>query len=84
MLSVPNPLLDPPSLITFPGNEWRIPFLMTIYYFIFAIIWLLWRSNPLAHRTGLIATGILGLRSAGFIPGLLVLIAGIIAPKKET
>ncbi|MFX1565744.1 MAG: hypothetical protein ACFFCH_07125 [Promethearchaeota archaeon] len=58
--------------------------MMTIYYFIFAIIWLLWRSNPLAHRTGLIATGILGLRSAGFIPGLLVLIAGIIAPKKET
>ncbi|MFX1582908.1 MAG: hypothetical protein ACFFCJ_11950 [Promethearchaeota archaeon] len=81
-------------LIVPPGYEWLFPILMTMYYFIFAIfiiigivlaiVWLFWRSNPLAHRTGLIATGILGLVFAGFIPGLFVLIAGAIAPKKET
>jgi hypothetical protein len=79
------PLIIPPEF------AWMISLLMTVYYFIFgifiiigiilAILWLLWRKTPLAHRTGLIATGILGMIFAGFIPGLLVMIAGIIAPK---
>ncbi|MFW9934959.1 MAG: hypothetical protein ACFFDU_05575 [Candidatus Thorarchaeota archaeon] len=86
---LPNllPLIIPPEV------EWIIPLLMGVYYFIYAIfivigiilaiIWLLWRTTPLTHRTGLIVTGILGLLFAGFIPGLLVLIAGIIAPKQD-
>ena len=85
---IPNliPLILPPEV------AWMIPFLMTIYYVIFgifiiigiflAILWLLWRKAPLAHRTGLIVTGVLGLLFAGFIPGLLVMIAGIVAPKE--
>jgi hypothetical protein len=80
-------------LIIPPGYEWLIPIMMPIYYaifavfiiigFILAIIWLLWRSDPIPHRTGLIITGILGLLFAGFIPGIIVLVAGAIAPKEK-
>lgn len=85
---IPNllPLIIPPEV------AWIMPILMTLYYAIFAIfiiigiilaiVWLMWRKDPLSHRTGLIVTGILGLLFAGFIPGLLVLIAGAIAPSK--
>jgi hypothetical protein len=85
-----------PNLLPFiipPEVDWIIPILMGVYYFIYAIfiiigiilaiVWLLWRTTPLAHRTGLIVTGVLGLLFAGFIPGLFILIAGIIAPKQD-
>ena len=48
--------------------------------FIFAILWFSWRSNPSRHRTGLIVSGVFALILAGFLPGLLALIAGAIAP----
>ena len=51
---------------------------------IFAILWLNWRSHPSAHKTGLIVTGILGLIFGLFLPGLLVLIGGAIAPGPES
>ncbi|MFX1318369.1 MAG: hypothetical protein ACFE9D_08505 [Promethearchaeota archaeon] len=80
-------------LIIPPGYEWLINILMPIYYgifavfiiigFILAIIWLFWRSDPLPHRTGLIITGILGLLFAGFIPGIIVLVAGAITPTEK-
>ncbi len=57
---------------------------MTVFSLIFAIIWFMWRSNPSQHKVGLIITGILGLLFSGFIPGLLVLIAGAITPKEST
>ncbi|MDO8122853.1 MAG: zinc ribbon domain-containing protein [Candidatus Hermodarchaeota archaeon] len=47
---------------------------------IFSIIWFSWRHSPSEHKTGLIATGILGLLLAGIIPGLLALIGGVTAP----
>ena len=87
---IPNilPLIIPPEF------SWIMPILMSSYYIIFAvfiaigiillIIWLFWRKDPLAHRTGLIVTGVIGLLFAGFIPGLIVLIAAIIAPKQST
>lgn len=57
---------------------------MTVFAIIFAIIWFMWRSDPSQHKVGLIITGILGLLFSGFIPGLLVLIAGAITPKEST
>ncbi len=45
---------------------------------VFAISWLNWRAIPGEHKTGLIITGIVALLVAGFIPGLLALIAGAI------
>ena len=51
-----------------------------VFGIIFMILWFMWRSNPSAHKTGLIVTGILGLFLAGFLPGLLALIGGIMAP----
>ena len=41
----------------------------------------MWRKDPSGKRTMLIITGILGLIFSGFLPGLLVLIGGFLAPK---
>ena len=55
----------------------------SIFGIIFFILWFQWKNDPSAHKTGLIVTGILGLFLAfGWLPGLLVLIAGIIAPSE--
>jgi hypothetical protein len=54
-----------------------------IFGIIFMILWFMWRKSPSAHKTGLIVTGILGLILAAVLPGLLVLIGGIIAPGKS-
>lgn len=51
-----------------------------VFGLIFAFLWLSWRNNPSRHRTGLIVSGVFALILAGFIPGLLALIAGAIAP----
>ncbi|MHA2314789.1 MAG: zinc ribbon domain-containing protein [Candidatus Hermodarchaeia archaeon] len=53
---------------------------MGIIGLIFGILWLNWRHFPSEHKTGLIVSGILGLLFAGFLPGLLALIAGGITP----
>ncbi len=48
---------------------------------IFGVLWLNWRHFPAQHKTGLIVSGILALVfSIGFVPGLLVLIAGALVP----
>jgi hypothetical protein len=57
--------------------------LITIFGIIFFILWFRWRHDPGAHKTGLIITGILGLLFGGFLPGLLVLIGGAIAPSEK-
>jgi len=57
---------------------------MTVVALVFSILWLRWRSTPSQHKVGLIVTGILGLIFAGFLPGLLVLIAGAIASSEST
>jgi len=57
--------------------------LITIFGIIFMFLWFSWRKDPSAHKTGLIVTGVLGLFLAGFIPGLLVLIGGIVAPSES-
>lgn len=46
---------------------------------IFAILWFGWRKDPSANKTALIITGILALIFGGVLPGLLVLIGGVVA-----
>jgi hypothetical protein len=53
---------------------------MGVLGLVFMILWFVWRSHPSRHKTGLIVTGIFGLLFAGFLPGLLAVIGGAIAP----
>jgi hypothetical protein len=46
------------------------------------IVWFIWRTQPSQHRTALIITGVIGLLTS-LIPGILVIIAGAIAPSPE-
>ena len=54
-----------------------------LFSFIFMIVWFAWYKTPSAHKNGLIITGIFGLLFAGFLPGLLALIGGIVAPSES-
>ncbi len=77
------PLMMDPFLMGIMG-AFVIAFLfypvMGVIGLIFAVLWLNWRQFPSEHKTGLIVTGIISLITVGFIPGLLALIAGVIAP----
>ncbi len=57
---------------------------MTVFALIFSILWFMWRGSPSQHKAGLIITGILALLFSGFLPGLLTLIGGAIAPSEST
>ena len=58
--------------------------LFSIFGIIFFVLWFQWKNDPGAHKTGLIVTGVLGLFLAfGWLPGLLVLIGGAIAPSES-
>jgi hypothetical protein len=80
-------------IIVPPEVAFMIPILMTMYQTLFAIfiiigiilgiLWLIWRKDAAAHRTGLIVTGVLGMLFAGGVPGLIILIAGIVAPSEK-
>ena len=74
-------LSDPLFLMIFLMSA-ALYILITIFAIIFFILWFRWKNDPGAHKTGLIVTGILGLFLAGFLPALLVLIGGIIAPSE--
>ena len=50
---------------------------------ILAIYWFKWRHEPSAHKSSLIATGIIGLIIGGTIGGLLVLIGGALAIEEK-
>ncbi len=79
------PLIDPATLAMLTTFfDWLvllIPILTiisSIPTIIVAIYTLRWRHTPELHKTGLIVIGILGLIFLGQLPGLLVLIAGLI------
>lgn len=71
---------EPEALIAMfiPG----VLIVMAIVSLILSVLWFSWRSNPTGHKTGLIVTGILGLILGGVLPGLLVLIGGIVSPSE--
>ncbi len=52
---------------------------LAIFVLLFGILPIMWRDEPGAHRVGLIIVGVLTLFSIG---GILILIAGIIAPEE--
>jgi hypothetical protein len=80
------PLIDPATLAMLTTLfDWFILFIPIIALIsgiptlIVAIYTLRWRHTPDLHKTGLIVIGILGLIFLGSLPGLLALIAGLIA-----
>ncbi len=76
-----------PLIFGAPPDIWLlIPaffFIGGIVSIIFAILWFGWRQDPGANKTSLIITGVLGLIFGGFLPGLLVLIGGVIATEES-
>ncbi|MHA2314689.1 MAG: hypothetical protein ACXACF_05320 [Candidatus Hermodarchaeia archaeon] len=50
---------------------------------ILAIYWFKWRHDPSAHKSALIATGIVGLVFGGTIGGLLALLGGALALEEK-
>lgn len=74
MFDPTNPILD------FGFGLFGLFAVMGVLGLVFMILWFVWRSHPSRHKTGLIVTGIVGLLFAGFLPGLLALIGGAIAP----
>lgn len=63
---------DYPLLI--PVVVWMLAILEIIYL---AIIYS-WRKNPMAHRTGLTIVGILNLFVGALIPGLFIILPGLL------
>jgi hypothetical protein len=53
---------------------WSLAALGIVY---FAIIYY-WRRNPMAHRTGLTIVGILNLLAGAIIPGLFIILPGLL------
>jgi hypothetical protein len=64
----------------FPGIPLMVLGLLGL---VFGIYWYRWRHTPTDHKRKLVLTGILALVFTGVLPGLIVLIAGAIAPDAE-
>lgn len=56
---------------------------LAIVGFIFAVLWLQWRNDPLPNKTGMIVTGVIGIILTGVVPGILALVAGIVIPSEK-
>ena len=86
LASIPPSELPPGITILDIANLWHIGIVafagMAVLSLVLSIIWIFWRKEPSEHRAALIITGIAGLVLTGFLPGLLVLIAGALAEKK--
>ncbi len=87
--SIPPSMLPPgsPPLAEFIAAMAGIAALfvvMTAFALIFSILWFIWRGSPSQHKAGLIISGILALIFSGIIPGILVVVAGAIAPSSQT
>ena len=55
---------------------------LAVLSLVLSILWIFWRKEPSQHRVALISTGAAALVLAGFLGGLLALIAGALAEKK--
>ena len=71
-----------PSIIAFMQDySWIIPIVVWIFailQIIYLLIIYMWRENPMAHRTGFTIVGILNLLMGFSIPGLLILLPGLL------
>jgi amino acid transporter len=86
LASIPPSALPPGLTIADLARIWHIGTIalagVAVLSLVFIILWIFWRKEPSKHRVGLIITGIVGLVVAGFLGGLLALIAGAIGEKK--
>lgn len=79
------PLMYDPFFLAFAGVFILLPIILLgifgVIGLVFGFLWLNWRHYPSEHKTGLIVSGVLSLIfSSGYIPGILTIVAGAIAP----
>ena len=86
LASIPPSALPPGMTVMDLANLWHIGTValagLAVLSLVLSILWIFWRKEPSEHRAALIITGIAGLVLTGFLPGLLILIAGALAEKK--
>ena len=74
-------ITDPSILAFMQDYAWIIPIVVWIFailQIIYLLIIYMWRENPMAHRTGFTIVGILNLLMGFSIPGLLILLPGLL------
>ena len=81
------PLITDPTILAFiQANPLVIPFAvggMAILGIIYLLLIYTWRKDPLAHRTGLTIIGILSLLVGWSLPGLLILLPGLLLEENQ-
>ena len=65
-------------LITYPLAPTILIFALAGLEIIFLAVIVMWRKDPMAHRTGLTIVGILTLLMGFSLPGLLILLPGLL------
>jgi hypothetical protein len=81
------PIVTDPTLLAFLQQySWVIPIVIWILAAL-AIVYLgviyYWRKDPMAHRTGLTILGILNLLGGFSLPGLLILLPGLLLEESQ-
>ena len=74
-------ITDPSILAFLQDYAWVIPIVVWIFailQIIYLFIIYMWRNDPMAHRTGFTIVGILNLLMGFSIPGLLILLPGLL------
>jgi hypothetical protein len=71
-----------PTILAFIGEyPGFLPFVIWVFaglQIIYLLIIYMWRKEPMAHRTGLTIVGILNLLMGWSLPGLLILLPGLL------
>ncbi|MGY5858999.1 MAG: hypothetical protein RTU63_06495 [Candidatus Thorarchaeota archaeon] len=77
---------DPEALAFIEANPGLIPLVIGILAgveIIFLAIIYMWRQDPMAHRTGLTILGIIMLIGGFSLPGLLILLPGLLIEEQQ-
>ncbi|MGY5880397.1 MAG: hypothetical protein RTV31_09100 [Candidatus Thorarchaeota archaeon] len=81
------PLITDPTLLAFiQANPYVLPFAvggMAVLGIIYLLLIYTWRKDPLAHRTGFTVIGILSLLVGWNLPGLLILLPGLLLEEQQ-
>ena len=79
-------IMDPSLLGLIQTYPLAIPIVIWVFA-VFEIIYLaiinMWRKDPMAHRTGLTIVGILNLLMGFSLPGLLILLPGLLLEEQQ-